>query len=472
MLTETITEGRQWVTDASTWVRALAELPDSTPENDAAIDAAVTEIEARRTELEAMETRATRLAAATAAVTGNAPGFHAPQVTRTENTDVRSMTRTEVRDAAMRIVEKEKSVRLSPFQADHLDRVLRTETPDSRGSVIAQRLVLTENDDYRSAWMKGVTQEQPLWTEDERKALNAYNEFRDMTEGTSAAGGYGIPVLIDPTIILTSQAADAPLLSVARVITITTNIWKGVSSAGVSWAYQAEGATVADDSPTLAQPSVTTYMARGFIPYSIEVGQDYPGFADEISMLLQAGYIDLLASKTSNGSGSSEPKGIFTAITASAGCYLTTATASTLVSADVTQVYAGIPERFRNRMTWFGNVDTEDKIRLLGTATTAGSFTVDLTQDGIPRLMGHTMLRSDYAPTLPASTTAGGFLIGGDFSQFIFVQRAGMSVELVPHLFDVTYNRPTGERGWFAWSRNGCDVATTNAFRVLMNKTS
>ena len=107
-----------------------------------------------------------------------------------------------------------------------------------------------------------------------------------MTEGTTSAGGYGIPVLIDPSIILTSQAADAPLLQVARVIEITTNIWHGVSSAGVSWAYQAEGSTVADDSPTLAQPTVTTYMARGFIPYSIEVGQDYVGFAEEISMLL------------------------------------------------------------------------------------------------------------------------------------------------------------------------------------------
>ena len=31
-------------------------------------------------------------------------------------------------------------------------------------------------------------------------------------------------------------------------------------------------------------------MARGFIPYSIEVGQDYPGFASEMSQLLAEGY--------------------------------------------------------------------------------------------------------------------------------------------------------------------------------------
>ena len=66
----------------------------------------------------------------------------------------------------------------------------------------------------------------------------------------------------------------------------------------------------------------------------------------------------------------------------------------------MTGLYAAVPERFRNRATWFGNVDTEDKVRLLGTATTAGSFTVDLAQDGIARLMGKQFLTSDYAPKL------------------------------------------------------------------------
>jgi len=64
--------------------------------------------------------------------------------------------------------------------------------------------------------------------------MTAYEEYRSITEraasSSSSAGGYGVPVLIDPTIILTSGAADAPVLSVCRVETITTDAWKGVSS--------------------------------------------------------------------------------------------------------------------------------------------------------------------------------------------------------------------------------------------------
>ena len=39
------------------------------------------------------------------------------------------------------------------------------------------------------------------------------------------------------------------------------------------------------------------FTARGFIPYSIEVGMDYPSFADEMSTLLAEGYDELLLDK-------------------------------------------------------------------------------------------------------------------------------------------------------------------------------
>src|ERR1019366_5988810 len=181
---------------------------------------------------------------------------------------------------------------LAPHQIDHVDKLLRSRNGDVDGAVIAKRILLSENDAYRSAFMKGVTESSPIFSAQEQAAVA---EFRAANEGTGSAGGFGIPVLIDPTIILTSGAADAPLLQISRVVTITTDAWKGVSSSGVVWSYDAEASAVSDDTPTFAQPQVPVYMARGFIPYSIEVGQDYPGFADEMAMLLGQGFVDLLA---------------------------------------------------------------------------------------------------------------------------------------------------------------------------------
>jgi hypothetical protein len=55
-------------------------------------------------------------------------------------------------------------------------------------------------------------------------------------------------------------------------------------------------------------------MARGFVPYSIEVGMDYPNFASEMQTLLAEGYDELLIDKFSRGSGSGEPNGILTVL--------------------------------------------------------------------------------------------------------------------------------------------------------------
>jgi HK97 family phage major capsid protein len=149
-----------------------------------------------------------------------------------------------------------------------------------------------------------------------------------------------------------------------------------------------------------------------------------------------------------------------------------TTTAGALSAADVANVYGAQLERFRANSTWIMNVATEDNIRLFSTGGPGGTFSVDLQQPGIPKLFGKTVLRSDYAPKQPTGTTAGTFAVVGDFSQFVFVQRAGMTIEPVSHLFDTTTGRPTGQRGWLAVARNGFDVTSTAAFRGLANKTS
>ena len=78
-----------------------------------------------------------------------------------------------------------------------------------------------------------------------------------MGDFTTSAGGFGIPVFIDPSIILTAQESGNPFLSIAKQVTVNTTVWKGVSSAGVTWAFQTEAAAATDNSPSLAQPTVS-----------------------------------------------------------------------------------------------------------------------------------------------------------------------------------------------------------------------
>jgi hypothetical protein len=63
---------------------------------------------------------------------------------------------------------------------------------------------------------------------------------------TDANGGYLVPFTLDPTVILTNAGIAGPLRSISTVKTIATDTWNGVTSAGVSAAWTAEGTETAD----------------------------------------------------------------------------------------------------------------------------------------------------------------------------------------------------------------------------------
>lgn len=458
-----INELRSKVEALKTEIESLAAIENITPEDDARLSAALDEFEARKGELSDAEVRQSRIDAAKSAVVERAAGFDAPQIMRKTETaiDVRSASRGEIRDAALKTLEVN-GKGLAARQIDNVDKLINTRSELTDGGEIAKRLLLTENEAYRSAFVKGTTQASPAFTQQE---VNALNEFRAMSL-TDADGGFGVPVLIDPSIILTSGAADAPILSLARVVTITTDEWKGVSSAGVAWSYDSEASQVSDDSPTLAQPVVTTYKAAGFIPYSLEIGMDYPGFAEEMRRLLDQGYVDLVAKQSMTGS---TPVGIFTALDANTNVEVVVTTDGAFGAVDLLKVWGELPERYRSRATWVMSTDVENEIRTFSSTSSGAYYTVNLTQGGTGTLFGRPVVLSDYAPAFTGTTGAANILVVGDFSNFVIAQRAGMSVEFIPNLFGAN-GRPTGQRGWYAYARHGFDSVADNAFRLLQNQ--
>lgn len=394
----------------------------------------------------------------------------APQVMRQvvafDGSDVQRLSRGEARDKALKALESRELVdHLSDPALARLERDLRSRTRNTDGGQIARRLLVTENKDYRSAFMKMACQPNAVLTAEEGRAVNAFMEFREMNITTDGDGGFGVPVLIDPTIILDAQGTPNPFFAMSRVETITTDTWKGVSSAGVSWSFDAESAEVSDDSPTLAQPSVPVHKAQGLIPFTIEVGMDYPGFAAEMSMLLSEGYSELLVDKFTIGTGSGQPTGIITALDGSAS-EIDVATTNVLAAADVNGAWAALPARYRPNATWMTHTTVNNTIQALGSGGDSAEFTVTWTAEGVTVLKGRPFVTNDYIED-DFATSVVPFLVVGDFRNFLIAQRAGMSVELVPHLFHTTTNLPKGERAWYAWARVGSDSINDKGFRAL-----
>lgn len=331
-----------------------------------------------------------------------------------------------------------------------------------RSAGIAKQMLLTGSPAYRSAFEKALAYPdsfQSMLSAEESEA------FRTALSTTSANGGYAIPFLLDPTIVLTNSGSANPFRQVARVESGMSNKWNGLTSAGVTAEWKSEGAPAADASPTFGQPSITAYLADAYVLGSYEVLED-TNLAVQLPALLQDAKDNLEATAFATGSGS-QPQGIVTAVTAVTASRVspTTGGAFTVASrADVDKVIEAVPPRHRSKASWVANYSTYGIIRRMDTYG-GSSFWANLGASQPSELLG----RPQYESSAMASTvtTGSNILLAGDFSQYLIYDRVGMTVEYIPNVFDTSTGRPTGQRGWIAHWRTGADALNANAFRVL-----
>jgi HK97 family phage major capsid protein len=144
-------------------------------------------------------------------------------------------------------------------------------------------------------------------------------------------------------------------------------------------------------------------------------------------------------------------------------------TTGALGAVDVRAAWSNLPERYRPRATWVMSPSVLAKVSAFGNGLALSDFTVNLLADGTSVLTGRPVVVTDYAPSFVGTTGSENFAVVGDFSRYVVVQRAGMSVELIPTVFDQASARPTGNRAWFATARHGLGVSDPNGFRLLSN---
>ena len=293
------------------------------------------------------------------------------------------------------------------------------------------------------------------------RVVTAVESERAIGDSTT---GVPLPFTLDPSVIQTGTGVLNPIRDISRVITVGTLQWKGVSSAGVTASYVAEATEATDASPTLVQPTITTAQGRAFVPFSIEVSQDWDGIEQELARLIVDARNVLDATKFLSGSGTNEPTGITTTLTTSQRVQ-TAGTASYAVG-DPWLLKAALPARFIGNTTFAANPATWDKTyRFVAQGSTAeprqfangdrgGDFV------GRPKV--------EYSAMASTTTTGTKLLIAGDFrTAYTIVDRLGMTAELIPHLFGASNRYPTGQRGLYCYWRTGADVVAVNALRYL-----
>jgi HK97 family phage major capsid protein len=306
-------------------------------------------------------------------------------------------------------------------------------------------------------------------------------ESRALAVSTGSSGGYAVPITLDPTLIPTSNGTVNPFRKVSRIETIVGLEYRGLTTGAVVATYAAEGTEASDNSPTLAQPDVFVERCQTFIPYSIEIGMDWTGLQAGMAKLIADAKDVVEATKFTLGAGhaSNEPMGLLTGATST----VATATSSVFALADLYSLEQALPPRFRPMGQWFGNRAIYNQVRQFGQSANQALW-MPLANPNIGPLgfglenhpfqeggnLGQKLLMygANEVSDMTTSTTHGSSILAiGDPSYYLIVDRIGMTVELIPHLFG-TNRRPVGQRGLYAYWRNTGVVVDPNAWRVLL----
>jgi HK97 family phage major capsid protein len=369
-------------------------------------------------------------------------------------------SRSQLESRALRAVDR----LLDGSAADRLDGVIRDKAGDPWG-VGARYLSAVSSPLYLSAFGQLLADPQTAHLSMSPAELASVREVRqaDAMRAMSLAagsGGYAVPFSLDPSIIGTSNGVTNPIREISRVISIATDEWRGISSGAITSSYAAEATETTDNAPTLAQPVISTEKAQAFIPFSIEIGMDWPSLQQELGKLLAESKDALEAAKFLSGTGADEPFGLLVGITNTVAA---AAGADAFTASNIYSLAEALPPRYQANSKFLASMAIINRIyRLTPSGSTTEPQLMDLSRGS---LLGRPIYEMSTMPT--AATTGLKFLVVGDFSRFAIVDRIGLQVELIPHIFG-TGHKPTGQRGLYAFWRNSSKVLDAGAFRALL----
>lgn len=264
--------------------------------------------------------------------------------------------------------------------------------------------------------------------------------------------------------LITSAGSENPLLQISRVVSSVSDVWHGVSAAGVQASWDAEASEVSDDSPPFAEPSIPNYKGAAFIPFSIELAGDAPTLVTEIGKLLSDGMLQLLNDALTTGTGVGMPTGIVMALQGGSSV-VAAGTADTITATDVYATQSGLGPRWQANARWCANLAILNKLRQLESSN--GSLLFPELRNDQPTLAGKPVHElSNMDGMLSGGAGNDPVLLYGDFANFVVSQRIGSAVELIPHLFGAN-RRPVGQRGMYMYARYGSDSVNDAAFRLL-----
>jgi HK97 family phage major capsid protein len=385
--------------------------------------------------------------------------------------------RNALRDAALAAIDVSWSER-SDVPADHrasAELLVRAKENMKSTAAINRYVAAYSDPGYVTAWSRYMRGGNTNLRSDDLDAIERANsrsafDRAALNEGNNAQGGFIVPPFLDPAIILTNTGINNPFRAISTVKTISTQVWKGVTSAGVTAEWTAEASEMTDASPSLTQPSVTPIRADAYVQASFEMLED-TDIATELAMLFADARDILEGTAFAVGTGSTQPYGIVTELQLVTASRTAANTNGSLGAVDVFNLSTNLGARFQANASFVCHRGIQNLLRALATGPSQAqsAFWADFGQ-GLPsKLTGYPIyLASGMQGSLSTATASNDdVLVLGDFrAGYYIVDRIGMSVAYNPLVIG-SNRRPTGEVGWAAFWRTGARAVVPGAFQLL-----
>jgi len=475
----TIQEMEERMRSIQTDLRTIAELSD--PKDDdiilqdsliqehTALEEAVAPLKARMAQIERIRSMSNDPDNQEAPRAFNAPNVitrrGALEDLNTEHLRTGKIGASEVRSRAMQLIDEDSKRAGYMFNDDAAQEAARK----AQNPGVAAHILLTGSPEYRDAFRTYLESHDPFVFDDAR--------FRDIRLA-NASGGFLLPYVLDPTVVLTNASSANPFRRISRVVQTTSNAWQGVTSAGVNAALVAEAATAADAAPSdFAQIQISPKKFAAWVLGTYEALDD-TDFGVQLPGLLADAKDRIESSFFATGSGTNAPLGIVAAQTSSsrvAPAATGTAFNGTASNVDIYALHGALPARFRKSSSaaFMSNIAPLNKVRAID-QNGGGSFWANFTSDTPSSLLGQPIYEGSDLPgvttgTSAASGTGSLTLLYGDFQQFIIADRVGVSMIYDPLIkgTGASAQLPSGQAGWYMFWRTSSAVSTTAAFRYL-----
>jgi HK97 family phage major capsid protein len=364
-----------------------------------------------------------------------------------------------IRDGAKKAVEQATFPHPRADYAKNAEHITKLLADDDAQGTFARLILTTGSPEYQRAWAKTMAG-RPL-SNAERAAIDVV--------GTTTAGGYAIPYVFDPSVVLTTDGSINPIRSMARVERIVGagNTWRVPTSDGLTLSRgPAEDLAVTEASPVFGIEEVTVQPVKGEVRYSVEADEDWPRLQATLAEMIQEAKDDEEANSFINGVGTTVyPAGVVS--TLPAGFWVGTDSDGFSMD-DVDRLEARLGPKYRARAQYLANHAIYQAIDRFSVATTGagGAYrpnqTVGLpsTLNGYPAREASTM-EDDY------TTSGNKILLFGDFRNFLIVDKVGLTVEIDPHVVDGD-GKHLFKRALLIHYRNTSVILNPRAFRLLV----